>query len=89
MVRLGQLLDGPALRAVFERIVQIAVGRRVTRGRKMRRRRWVDGISLFSLAASLRLDGVLGPPSALFRALARRARLDRTPASTPLLPDAG
>lgn len=36
MVRLGQLLDGPALRAVFERIVQIAVGRRVTRGRKMR-----------------------------------------------------
>jgi IS5 family transposase len=36
MVRLGQLLDGPALRAVFERIVQLAVGRRVTRGRKMR-----------------------------------------------------
>jgi transposase, IS5 family len=36
MVRLGQLLDGPALRAVFERIVQLAVGRRVARGRKMR-----------------------------------------------------
>jgi IS5 family transposase len=36
MVRLGQLLDGPALRGVFERLVQLAVGRRVTRGRKMR-----------------------------------------------------
>jgi IS5 family transposase len=36
MVRLGQLLEGPALRAVFERIVQLAVARRVTRGRKMR-----------------------------------------------------
>ncbi len=36
MVRLGQLLEGPALRAVFERIVQLAVVRRVTRGRKMR-----------------------------------------------------
>ena len=36
MVRLGQLLDGAALRAVFERIVGIAVARKVTRGRKMR-----------------------------------------------------
>ena len=36
MVRLGQLLDGPALRAVFERIVELAVARKVTRGRKMR-----------------------------------------------------
>jgi hypothetical protein len=36
MVRLGQLLEGPALRTVFERIVQLAVARRVTRGRKMR-----------------------------------------------------
>src|SRR5580658_9402318 len=36
MVRLGQLLEGPALRSVFERIVQLAVARRVTRGRKMR-----------------------------------------------------
>jgi IS5 family transposase len=36
MVRLGQLLEGPALRTVFERIVQLAVTRRVTRGRKMR-----------------------------------------------------
>ena len=36
MVRLGQLLEGPALRAVFERVVQLAVGRRVARGRKMR-----------------------------------------------------
>jgi len=36
MVRLGQLLEGPALRTVFERIVQLAVERRVTRGRKMR-----------------------------------------------------
>jgi len=36
MVRLGQLLDGPALRAVFERIVALAVQRKVTRGRKMR-----------------------------------------------------
>jgi IS5 family transposase len=36
MVRLGQLLDGPALRAVFERVVDLAVERRVTRGRKMR-----------------------------------------------------
>jgi transposase, IS5 family len=36
MVRLGQLLQGEALRAVFERIVALAVERRVTRGRKMR-----------------------------------------------------
>jgi IS5 family transposase len=36
MVRLGQLLEGPALRVVFERVVQLAVGQRVTRGRKMR-----------------------------------------------------
>jgi IS5 family transposase len=36
MVRLGQLLEGPALRAVFERIVQLAVEKRVSRGRKMR-----------------------------------------------------
>lgn len=36
MIRLGQLLDGSALRAIFERIVQLAVERRVTRGRKMR-----------------------------------------------------
>jgi IS5 family transposase len=36
MVRLGQVLEGSALRAVFERIVQLAVKRRVTRGRKMR-----------------------------------------------------
>src|SRR5271165_5878232 len=36
MVRLGQLLEGPSLRTVFERIVQLAVARRVTRGKKMR-----------------------------------------------------
>jgi len=36
MVRLGQLLEGHALRAIFDRVVQIAVARRVTRGRKMR-----------------------------------------------------
>lgn len=36
MVRLGQLLDGQALRAVFERIVELGVQRRVSRGRKMR-----------------------------------------------------
>jgi IS5 family transposase len=36
MVRLGQLLDGAALRAVFERIVQLGVKARVTRGRRMR-----------------------------------------------------
>lgn len=36
MVRLGQLLEGPALRAVFDRIVAVAVSRKVTRGRKMR-----------------------------------------------------
>lgn len=36
MVRLGQLLEGQSLRAIFERIVQLAFERRVTRGRKMR-----------------------------------------------------
>jgi IS5 family transposase len=36
MVRLGQLLDGQKLRALFERVVKLAVQRRVTRGRKMR-----------------------------------------------------
>lgn len=36
MVRLGQLLEGDALRGIFERIVELAVERRVTRGRKMR-----------------------------------------------------
>jgi IS5 family transposase len=36
MVRLGQLLDGDALRAVFERVVQLGVKAGVARGRKMR-----------------------------------------------------
>lgn len=36
MVRLGQLLDGAALRAVFERIVQLGVKAGVSRGRRMR-----------------------------------------------------
>ena len=36
MVRLGQLLEGDALRGLFERVVQLAAKRRVTRGRKMR-----------------------------------------------------
>jgi IS5 family transposase len=36
MVRLGQLLDSETLRALFDRIVKLAVQRRVTRGRKMR-----------------------------------------------------
>jgi IS5 family transposase len=36
MVRLGQLLEGESLRALFERVVQLAAARRVTRGRKMR-----------------------------------------------------
>ena len=36
MVRLGQLLDGDALKALFSRVVEQAVERRVTRGRKMR-----------------------------------------------------
>ncbi len=36
MVRLGQLLDGDALRGLFSRVVEQAVERRVTRGRKMR-----------------------------------------------------
>ncbi len=36
MVRLGQLLEGDALRGLFDRVVQLAAKRRVTRGRKMR-----------------------------------------------------
>ncbi len=36
MVRYGQLLDGPVLRALFDRIVGIAVERRATRGHRMR-----------------------------------------------------
>jgi IS5 family transposase len=36
MVRLGQLIDGEKLRALFARVVEQAVERRVTRGRKMR-----------------------------------------------------
>jgi transposase, IS5 family len=36
MVRLGQLLDGDTLKALFSRVVEQAVQRRVTRGRKMR-----------------------------------------------------
>ena len=36
MVRLGQLLEGDALRGLFDRIVQLAAKRGVTRGRKMR-----------------------------------------------------
>jgi IS5 family transposase len=36
MVRLGQLLEGKALRGLFDRVVQLAAIRRVTRGRKMR-----------------------------------------------------
>ena len=36
MVRLGQLLEGEKLRVLFERVVKLAVKRRVTRGRKMR-----------------------------------------------------
>ena len=36
LVRLGQLLDGDALRALFERIVQLGIVARVARGRKMR-----------------------------------------------------
>ncbi len=36
MVRLGQLLDGERLRALFVRVVEQAAERRVTRGRKMR-----------------------------------------------------
>ena len=36
MVRLGQLLEGDALRELFERVVRLAAKRRVTRGRKMR-----------------------------------------------------
>jgi len=36
MVRLGQLLQGDALRGLFDRVVQLGAKRRVTRGRKMR-----------------------------------------------------
>jgi IS5 family transposase len=36
MVRYGQLLDGPVLRALFDRIVGIAVERRAPRGHRMR-----------------------------------------------------
>jgi IS5 family transposase len=36
MVRLGQLLDGEALRGLFSRVVEQAVERKVTRGKKMR-----------------------------------------------------
>jgi transposase, IS5 family len=36
MVRLGQLLEGDSLRALFERVVQLSTAHRVTRGRKMR-----------------------------------------------------
>ncbi len=36
LVRLGQLLEGDALRGLFDRVVQLAAKRRVTRGRKMR-----------------------------------------------------
>ena len=36
MVRLGKLLDGPVLRELFDRVVQLAALRRVTRGRRMR-----------------------------------------------------
>ena len=36
MVRLGQLLDGEKLGALFERVVELAVKRRVTRGRRLR-----------------------------------------------------
>jgi len=36
MVRLGQLLEGEALRGLFDRVVQLAAKRHVTRGRKMR-----------------------------------------------------
>lgn len=36
MVRYGQLLDGPVLQRVFDRIVEIAKIRRVTKGRRLR-----------------------------------------------------
>jgi IS5 family transposase len=36
MVRLGQLLDGAVLRALFDRIVGLAVEKKVTRGRRLR-----------------------------------------------------
>ena len=36
MVRYGQLLDGNVLRRVFERVVELAKTRRVTRGKRMR-----------------------------------------------------
>lgn len=36
MVRYGQLLDGPVLRSLFDRLVGIAVERKMTRGHRMR-----------------------------------------------------
>src|SRR5437899_11271271 len=36
LVRLGQLLEGDLLRAVHERVVGVAVERKVTRGRRLR-----------------------------------------------------
>jgi transposase, IS5 family len=36
MVKLGQLVEGPALRALFDRVVQQAVEQKVTRGAKLR-----------------------------------------------------
>src|SRR5207253_4434281 len=36
LVRLGQLLEGDLLRAVLDRVVGVAVERRVTRGRRLR-----------------------------------------------------
>lgn len=36
MVRLGQLFGGDALRSIFERVVEIAVEQKTTRGRRMR-----------------------------------------------------
>ena len=36
MVRLGQLLEGDVLRGTFDRVVALAIEKRVTRGRKMR-----------------------------------------------------
>jgi IS5 family transposase len=36
LVRLGQLLEAPVLREVFERVVGVAIARKVTRGRRLR-----------------------------------------------------
>ena len=36
MVRYGQLLDGPVLRSLFDRLVDVAVERKATRGQRMR-----------------------------------------------------